>query len=147
VLVRRAFDQAVALAAQPELTIAPARVGLTGLESYFWLAERPRPISATASAGGLSVTAQAAPAQYVWSFGEGDATVTDHTGRPWTRQAPGNIAHLYETRGAYDVSVEVVWEARWRSGGGAWQPLGFFSTSDGSTYPVRQVQSRLVPTD
>lgn len=147
VLARQAFDQAVALAGQPELTVAPARVGLTGLDSYFWLAERPRSIGATASAGGLSVTAEAAPMQYVWSFGDGDDLVTDHAGRPWTRGSPGDIAHLYETRGSYDVSIEVVWEARWRSNGDAWQPLGFFSTSDTFAYPVRQVQSRLVPPD
>lgn len=147
VLARQAFDQAVALARRPELTVAPARVGLTGLESYFWLAEQPRPIGATARAGGLSVTAEAAPMQYVWSFGDGGDLVTDHPGRPWTRGAPGNVAHLYETRGTYDVSIEVVWEARWRSNSGTWQPLGVFSTSDTSAYPVRQVQSRLVPPD
>ena len=127
--------------------MAPARVGLTGLESYFWLAGEPQPISATARAGGLSVTAEAAPIQYVWTFGDGADVVTDNPGRPWTRATPGSIGHLYETRGSYDVSVEVVWEARWTTGTGGWQPLGFFSTSDTSTYPVRQVQSRLVPTD
>ena len=147
VLARRAFDQAVALAGQPQIGIAPAEVGLTGLESYFWLAERPRPIRATASAGGLSVTAEAAPFEYVWDFGDGADLVTDHPGRPWTESSPGNVVHLYETRGSYEVAVEVVWRARWRSGTGGWQPLGLFSTADGLSYPIRQVQSRLVPSD
>lgn len=124
--------------------MAPARVGLTGLESYFWLTGQPRPITATARAGGVSVTAEAAPIQYLWDFGDGADLVTDHPGRPWTSGTPGDIGHLYETRGIYDVSIEVVWRARWRSGSGPWEQLGFFSTSGASTYPVRQVQSRLV---
>jgi PKD domain len=146
VLARQAFDRAVALAGQPRLGIAPAGVGLTGLESYFWLAESPRPISATARAGGLSVTAEASPLKYLWNFGDGSNVVTSDPGRPWTKERPGSIAHLYETRGSYGVSVEVAWQARWRIDNGAWQPLGFFSTSDGLAYPVRQIQSRLVPT-
>jgi hypothetical protein len=51
---------------------------------------------------------------------------------------------MYETRARYDVSVEVVWSARWRIGAGAWVPLGFFSNSDSREYPVRQMIAMLV---
>ena len=139
-----AADRARALAVQPDLRAAPAGIGLTGLDSYFWLEEEPQPVAATASAGGLTVTAEARPAQYIWDFGDGSDKTTSHPGRPWTPAAPGDIAHLYETRGHYEVGVEVLWEARWRIGAGAWQPLGFFSTSDSVDYPVRQLIAVLV---
>jgi hypothetical protein len=138
-LARIAADRAIALALEPDLRIAPARVGLTGLDSFFWLAEEPRPISAVAQVPGLEVTAEARPMQYVWDFGDGDEKVTDHPGRPWRPTLAGNVAHLYESRGRYDVGVEVIWQARWRIGAGAWQHLGYFSNSDAATHPVRQM--------
>jgi hypothetical protein len=143
-LIRTAADRAIALAISPELKVAPDGVGLTGLPSYFWLAQRPQPISATAGAGGVTVTAEAYPTQYVWTFGDGEDLVTTTSGRPWTRDVPGNIEYTYETRGRYDLSVEVIYRARWRVDGGPWQSLGFFSTSDLRTYPVRQVVAVLV---
>jgi PKD domain len=138
-----AADEAMSLAESPELEIAPGSIGLTGLDSYFWLDHEPRPVVATAEAPGLSVTAEAHPIQYVWRFGDGAERRTGHPGRRWTRRRPGNIAHMYETRGRYTVEVEVVWEARWRIGGGAWMPLGYFTNSDSSRYPVREVRSAL----
>jgi hypothetical protein len=139
-----AADRAMDLAQDPELEIAPSRIGLTGLDSFFWLAEEPRPIQATASAGGLSVTAEARPVQYVWDFGDDTDKVTEDPGRPWTRWRDGSVAHMYETRARYDVAVEVVWSARWRIGAGTWVPLGFFSNSDSREYPVRQMIAMLV---
>jgi hypothetical protein len=119
-------------------------VGLTGLASYFWLARRPRPITATAGVPGLTVTAQARPIQYVWDFGDGAEKVTRKSGRPWRARRPGSIGHVYETRGRYRTGVEVVWEARWRIGRGAWRPLGYFANSDDRRYRVRQVIAVLV---
>ncbi|MDP9233940.1 MAG: hypothetical protein M3P01_05250, partial [Actinomycetota bacterium] len=43
VLAKLAVDRAIALAGNPGLQLAPARIGLTGLDTYFWVAPRPRP--------------------------------------------------------------------------------------------------------
>jgi hypothetical protein len=134
-----ALDEVRRLAPQPRLAIAPGRIGLTGLESYLWLAEPVSPVAATASVPGLRVVAEAAPDHYLWRFEPGADLMTDHPGRPWTETRPGNIGHTYETKGRYDVSVEVVWRARWRIGSGAWRELGFFSTVDSRRYPVREI--------
>lgn len=143
-LAQIATDRAIALAPKPAIEIAPSRLGLTGLDSYFWLNQEPQTIRASASVPGLSVLAEARPVQYVWGFGDGIDKVTSGPGRPWTRRQPGDISHLYETRGRYDVLVEVIWEARWRVSGGGWNNLGYFSNSDSEPYPVRQVVTRLV---
>jgi len=139
-----AIDQAMALAERPQVEIAPSRVGLTGLPSFFWLAREPQRASATATVPGLAVTAEAYPVQYVWEFGDGTTDVTAHHGRRWTRRRPGSIRHTYETRARYEVVVEVIWQARWRVNSGAWQPLGYFTTESSVAYPVRQVASVLV---
>ncbi len=124
------FRRSQGLGGGTSTRVAPADRGLTGLDSYVWLEREPRPATATAGVGGLTVTAEARPVQYVWSFGDGPEEVTLHPGREWRRGRPGNIAHVYETHGDYDISVEVIWEARWRIGSGAWRSLGYFSNSD-----------------
>ena len=139
-----AYDRARALAPDARLEVTPDAVGLTGLSSYFHLDSPPQPISATASAGGLTVTAAARPIQFIWDFGDGKNDVTTHSGRAWSRTTPGNVDHLYERVGRYDLAVEVIWQAQWRVNGGPWQPLGYFETSDSRSYPVRQVRSALV---
>jgi PKD domain len=139
-----AGDRAIALAPNPNLAISPARVGLTGLRSYFWLDEPPQPITATASAGGLTVIAEARPASYVWTFGDDRSKTTVRPGRPWTKRRPGNISHMYETRGRYVLSIEILWSARWRTTTGSWNDLGTFTTSESRDYPVREARTRLV---
>ena len=146
-VAQRLADRAVALAPRPELRITPGRRGLTGLPSYFWLRQRPRPIQARAGVRGLVVTAEARPVQYIWTFGDGSDRVTTHSGRRWTRKRPGNIRHTYETKRRYTVEIEVIWEARWRIGGSTWRHLGYFSNSDSDRYRVRDLVPVLVPYD
>jgi hypothetical protein len=141
----RIIDRVIELVAAPDLRIAPSEIGLTGLETYVWIDE-PAQVSISASAGGTTVDAGAFPSQYLWDWGDGNDTLTYDSGRPWTRHRPGSIEHVYETRGRYDLSVEVVWEAQWRINGGAWEALGFFSLGDSVDYPVRQIQARLTRT-
>ena len=141
---RRLADRAISLAPRPRLRFAPAQRGLTGLPSYFWLAERPRPIEARAGIRGLTVTAQARPVQFVWDHGDGTDQATRGPGRRWTKKRPGNIRHTYEGKGRYTLGVEVIWEARWRLGNGAWRSLGYFSNSATRNYRVRSIVSVLV---
>lgn len=138
-IARTAFDRALSLAPEPQLAVAPGEIGLTGLDSYFWLAEPPTAISATAGVPGLTVTATAVPVEFRWDFGDGHDKVTSSSGRRWTRNSDGNISHLYEKKGIYDISVEVIWAASYRINGGAATSLGYFSTSDARSYPVREM--------
>ncbi|HET7483618.1 MAG TPA: hypothetical protein VFK89_12245 [Actinomycetota bacterium] len=139
------LDRAIARAPDPHLEVAPAKIGLTGLDSYFWSSDRPRPIIVTAIAGSTVVTAEAYPRQYEWDFGDGSTTTSTNAGRRWTPRRRGSIAHLYETSGRYSTSVHLIWGARWRMGTSAWQPLGYFETSDTRRYPVKEVIAWLVP--
>lgn len=138
------LDRMVTLADKPELRVAPAEIGLTGLESFFWLDRLLRTIRATAYAGTVSVIAEATPVEYSWDFDDGTSRSTSGPGRPWKGSRDGSIAHMYETAGRYDLSVEAIWRARWRMGGGPWRPLGYFSTGDSRPYRVRSIVAWLV---
>ena len=137
----------MAVAETPELRIAPSRIGLTGLRSFFWLDHAPPTVWATASVPGILVTAEARPVRYGWDFGEGDVLTTTNVGRAWSRRKPGSISHTYERRGRYEVQVQAVWEARWRVGSGSWVHLGYFTNSRARDYPVRQLVGRLTRRD
>lgn len=143
-LALAAYERAISLAADPEIEIAPGRIGLTGLDSFFWTGNELRPVSAVARAGGLTVTAEARPVRYVWDFGDGATESTTHPGRPWTPGRPGDVSYLYETKGRYRVGLEVVWAARWRMNAGPWRDLGYFSTAASEQYRVRGMISVLV---
>lgn len=95
----------------------------------------------------MVVTAEARPTRYIWTFGDGRSKVTNHSGRRWTKQRPGNIAHKYQRSRRYRVAVTVVWQARWRINRGAWRPLGAFTTGDERAYRVRQMLPFLVRSD
>jgi len=99
---------------------------------------------ATARAGPITVTAVAVPSEFVWTFGDGAAKATQDVGRAWRPRRSGSIGHTYQVAGYHDLSVRVIWRASWRIGGGPWQPLGSFSTSDSRTYPVREIIAWLV---
>ena len=143
-LAQSAYDRVISLAPRPSLEIAPAEIGLTGLDSFFWVGNDLRPVTATAGVPGLTVTAEARPVRYSWGFGDGTSRMTAHPGRPWNPATPGSVAHLYETKGRYDVTVEILWAARWRINGGAWRDLGYFSNDDSVEYPVREMVAVLV---
>ena len=143
-LARRVFERVISLAPRPSISVAPARVGLTGLESFFWVGDDLAPVTAEAQAPGLTVTAEARPVRYRWDFGDGAGEETAHPGRPWTPRRPGDVGHLYETKGGYTVTVEAVWAARWRVNDGPWRALGYFETSGSLDYPVREMVAVLV---
>jgi hypothetical protein len=82
--------------------------------------------SATASAGGLSVTATAKPTTVEWSTGDGSLVTCDGAGTPWksgtdpTKASP-TCGHTY-TRpapagGTYALRATVTWEISWSGGG------------------------------
>ena len=138
-LAAAAFERVIELAPRPALDIAPVRLGLTGLPSFFWVGNDLAPVTATAGVPGLTVTAEARPSEYAWDFGDGSTRSTQHPGRPWTRRRDGNVGHLYETKGRYEPAVDVVWVARWRVNGGPWRDLGYFSTTGSIDYTVREM--------
>lgn len=138
-----AADRAMSFAEWPQLRVAPSRVGLTGLPSFFWLERRPPPVTASAAVPGMTVTALAEPVEFRWDFGDGSGRTTSHAGRAWTRKRDGNIGHVYERRGPRAIGVEVVWQARWRIDGGGWRHLGYFSNHDSRSYRVRQMVAML----
>jgi len=81
--------------------------------------------SATASAGGLSVTATANPTKVAWSTGDGHTEICNGPGAAWTSGTDPSKAstcgHTYTTPSPkgrkYTLQATVTWEISWSGGG------------------------------
>jgi hypothetical protein len=79
---------------------------------------------ATASAGGLSVTATAKATSVSWSTGDGGSVTCDGPGRAWkpgtNPAASSSCSHTYTTvpaGGQYTLSATVTWDISWAGSG------------------------------
>ena len=162
---------AAALAARLELapgrieaSPAAARGGLTGADSWFWLAPAPRREVLSISLRGESVSVSAEPS-VEWRFGDG-ASLVGGPGRPYTAGPPpaDAVRHLYETRclpgdagrnpyvlascgsGGYAVEALVHWSISFVASGAvsASGSLPERTTSTGISYPVSEARGFLV---
>jgi hypothetical protein len=116
----------------------PAGEGLVGLPVWIWTDETPEtwgPISRTASAGGISVTATATADHITWDMGDGGSVTCDTPGTPYEERYGGSespdCGYRYETPGEFTVTGTTAWTVNWQvNGGGA---TGVFNVTRSSS--------------
>lgn len=114
--------RAIAIGIVPE--DLPDRVGLVGMPTWMWVADPGEsttgPITRTASAGGVTVTATARIDRIVWSMGDG-ATVACGVGTPYVDEygsaSSPDCGHRYTQQGRYTVTATSYWTVEWAGGG------------------------------
>jgi hypothetical protein len=102
----------------PAISVAanPQRIGLVGLDSWFWLSPTPRPVTVHEVDGGTDYAITATPISADWDFGDGvHAFFTDAAsyGQPYPQQS--SITHSYEAhnQGGYLVGASVRYALTW----------------------------------
>ncbi len=101
---------------------------IVGLPMWAWTAVTPSTWgthSATASAGGESVTATAVSESIYWSWGDGTGSTCTGPGTAWTSSYDGNAAsptcgHTYvhdSYGGELPVTASTTWAISWVGGG------------------------------
>lgn len=111
-------------------------VGLVGLPVWMWTDQSPNtwgPLSRTASAGGVSITATASVRQVVWDMGDGTAVTCSTAGTVYedryADQMSPDCGHQYSQASvgrpgnAYSVSATSYWQVDWTGGGAAVRSL------------------------
>ncbi len=133
----------------PDIAIeANPATGLVALPSWFWIdGYDGSAIRSSDALPGVTVDVEVEPLVYRWSFGDGTTAETTSLGQRYP--AESDIRHVYEQSslaagGAYAVTVEVTFTARYRVNGGAWEALEPITRSFSNDYPVQQLQSVLV---
>jgi hypothetical protein len=132
----------------PAITVGVnPEVGLVALPSWFWVEGYDGlPITASDTLAGTTVEVEITPTGYRWTFGDGATVESNSLGQRYPEES--DIRHTYEQSslsvgGAFPVSVEITFSARYRVDGGPWQPLDPITRSFTTAYPVQQLQSIL----
>nr|WP_228874082.1 ATP/GTP-binding protein [Streptomyces halstedii] len=124
VLARQALDS---MTLRPPKVASPRADGryVIGMPMWMWVEpgeSRMGPVSASATAGSVTVTATARVERLVWDMGDG-AKVTCHG--PGTRYTPDqgkamspDCGHRYERAGEHPVTVTAHWAVEWEATGG-----------------------------
>lgn len=124
----------------------PGSVGLVGMPVWLW-ADRPNehswgPITRTASAGGVSVTATAEVERVRWLMGDGQVVVCSGPGTVYEdrfgKTDSPTCGYTYSKQGVYTVRAESLWRVRW-SGMGLSGTLPVLLT-DSTTITIGELQ-------
>lgn len=148
VIAQRAISHLDLTAPPIRLSPPPASHGATiGFPVWMWLEpgqQSTGPISASATAGGVTVTATARLQYVVWDMGDGTTLRCDGPGTPFTVDQAGSrspdCGHVYTMASpALTVTATSVWHVTWQGGGAAGQatlqPVGTVQL------PVREIRT------
>jgi hypothetical protein len=142
--------------AGPDVSVAanPARTGLVGLETWFWLAPAPRTLTIDETYEGVAYTVNAAPVAATWGFGDGATSrpVGDAGfGRAYPQ--PSSVAHTFEahSQAGYAVRAALRYDVTWMATIGGRRvgpyPLGSIELpARPLVYTVEQAQPELIAT-
>ncbi len=117
----------------PDIGMAPppaSRSGLVGLPVWMWVertADTTGPVQASASAGGVTVTAEARVSQVLWNMGDRHI-VTCGLGTPYVQGTEGaspDCGHVYAQAssrhipggGPWPITATSTWTITWSGGG------------------------------
>jgi hypothetical protein len=130
----------------------PARVGLVGLDTWFWLDPKPRAITVHENDSGTDYAITATPMSVAWQFGDGarsDIAGPAGYGGPYPQQS--SVTHVYEahSQDGYPVKASIRYAVSWTAFIAGQTvgpyPMGIFlETAAGLLYPVEQAQPELL---
>ncbi|MFD9630312.1 ATP/GTP-binding protein [Streptomyces violascens] len=130
VLAQQAVDKMLLRGAEIGITPKPGGKGVVGMPVYLWTAtgaETYGPNTASASAGGVTVTATAKVSRIVWSMGDGQSVTCTTAGTPYQpefgKQPSPDCGYRYsqpsstQSSGKYHVTATSTWAIDWAGGG------------------------------
>jgi hypothetical protein len=140
------WDLAVRVAANP------ARAGLVGLDSWFWLDPSPRAVTVHETEAGVDYAITATPTSADWDFGDGAGIrLAGPAGYGQRYPQPSPVTHLYEahSQAGYAVHAWVRYVVTWTASI-AGQTVGPYPMDPMTqaelplNYPIEQAQPELL---
>jgi hypothetical protein len=133
-LAQQAVDKMTLRGPDIGITPKPGGKGVVGMPVYMWTAkgaETYGPNTASASAGGITVTATAKVQKIVWKMGDGQAVTCTTAGTPYKaaygKQPSPDCGYRYTepssttSTGKYHVTATSTWVIDWQVAGGGGQ--------------------------
>lgn len=149
--------EAKMLLSPPSIGKAPkaGATGLVGLPVWVWDVPSQTtwgPNSASATAGGMTVTAVAKVASIVWSFGDGTSLTCTSPGTPYSPSygnapSPTCGSHVYQQtsagqgNGLYTIQATSTWTVTWTSSTGVNGTLNPLTRTSTTSVAVGQLQA------
>lgn len=136
---------------EPELAASPADRQLVHLPTWLAVSESSwAPLSASVTAGAVTVTATAAPSRVEWELGDGTVVICEGPGTIWRpgmdpdAESP-DCGHTY-TRSASELAVTatVYWTVTWTSTIGTGGSFADLATASQATWEVAESRSVIV---
>jgi hypothetical protein len=135
----------------PRIAASPTGDQLVNLPTWLWLSDGWRPMSASASVPGVSVTAVATPTSVSWAMGDGSTVNCAGPGTPYLadadpKSASPDCGYVYRRSSAgqpgntFHVTANVRWTVTW-SGAGRSGAFPGLTTSATATYRVAESQA------
>jgi hypothetical protein len=141
----------------PDIAVAanPSGVGLVGLDTWFWLAPAPEPLTVDETDQGTQYVVTATPVGASWDFGDGSSGTlsagSSGFGRAYPQQS--SVTHMYQAhnQAGYAVRATVRYDVNWSAvaGGRRFGPYRLGSIeipAQPLAYSVQQAQPELVAT-
>ena len=107
----------------PSIEMAPpdGSPQLVGVATWLWVDPGAwRTLTASATAGPVTVTATASPSKVVWEMGDGTSVTCDGPGTPYSSSDPEattDCSYTWPEAGNYAVSATVYWSVTWTAAG------------------------------
>lgn len=117
----------------PSVGVSPPGDGLTGLETWFWYQGEVE-VTVPATIRGYDVVATMRPTTFLWETSDSRPGHLLASTSPGSATAPAG-RWVYETKAAYRVYVQAVWE-------GTWTFTGWGSSASGDLATIRATGSR-----
>ncbi|MFG2878780.1 ATP/GTP-binding protein [Streptomyces sp. NPDC048337] len=132
VLAQQAVDSMLLRGPDIGITPRPGGKGVVGMPVYMWTAtgtETYGPNTASASVGGITVTATARVSKIVWNMGDGKTVTCTTPGTPYKpefgKTPSPDCGHRYDKpssttgSGTFHVTATSTWSIDWQVTGGA----------------------------
>jgi hypothetical protein len=152
-LAQQALKKLPLLPPQIDINPKPGGKGLVGMPVWMAVARTAGgwgPQSASASAGGVTVTATGTVQQVVWSMGDGQSVTCNGPGTPYNasygKSSSPNCGYTYsqdssaQPGGKFTVTATATWDVHWVGGG----QQGDLTTSRTSTVQITITQLQVV---
>ncbi|MFD6285357.1 ATP/GTP-binding protein [Streptomyces sp. NPDC060205] len=134
VLAQRAVDSMTLLGPDININPRPGGTGLVGMPVWMAVDKAPTtwgPNTASAAAGGVTVTATAKVAKVMWAMGDGSSVTCTGPGTVYRKsyglKASPDCGHVYTrpsadtSGGTYTVTATSTWVINWQGGGASGQ--------------------------
>ncbi len=136
----------------PQVEMAPpdGSPQLVGVATWLWVDPTGwHPVSASASAGGVTTTATATPTKVVWDMGDGHSVACDGPGTPYSASDPSattDCSYVWPQAGSFAVTATIYWSVTWTASGAAGGGSLGVQAGPGSTVPVTVTESQAINT-